>query len=184
MIGQTVIRAPFSGIVTEVEAKKGEISSLNTPLVQISSEKDFLIEVFVTESNIAKVSLKDKAEVTLDAYGSEEVFEAQVDSISPGETALEGISTYKVELHFLKPDERLKKGMTANVEIKTSAKENVIQIPTRALIQKEDLRYVKVIRNDLIEETEVKTGLRGNDGSVEILSGLEEGERIIVFEKE
>lgn len=180
-IAKTILKAPINGLVTKQEAKVGEIVSLNVSVVSIISEAKFEIETNVPEADIAKVKLGDSAKVTLDAYGEEVIFEAKVITIDPAETLIEGVATYKTTLQFIQEDERPKPGMTANVDILTDRKENVIAIPQRAVIVADGEKMVKIVDNQgLIKEVKVETGLRGSDGNIEILSGINEGDKIIV----
>jgi len=74
--------------------------------------------------------------------------------------------------------------MTANINIQSAKKDNVIALPQRALIREDGKKYVRVLRGEAIERVEVETGLQGSDGNIEILSGIEEGDKVIVFLQE
>jgi RND family efflux transporter MFP subunit len=180
-IEKNVIRAPIDGIVSRIEASAGEIVYSNTNIVSLISKKKFEIEANVTEVDISKISNGDSAKVTLDAYDSSVVFEAEVISMDLSETIIEGVTTYKVVLHFKDSDERIRSGMTANVDILTDMKEGVISISQRAVKENDEGKYVQVLEGKEIKDVMVTTGLRGSDGNIEILSGLEEGMNVITF---
>src|SRR3989344_2383078 len=116
-LAKTIIRAPINGTVTIQNAKAGEIVGAGTAVISLISETNFEIEANVPEADVAKIHLDDKAETTLDAYGSGVVFETAVSAIDPAETIIEGVATYKTTLQFAGKDERIKSGMTANVDI-------------------------------------------------------------------
>jgi HlyD family secretion protein/macrolide-specific efflux system membrane fusion protein len=81
----------------------------------------------------------------------------------------------------------IKPGMTANTVIETAKKENVLKIPSRAVLMEKNASYVRVLKNAktaAFEKRPVQTGLRNSDGEIEILSGLKEGEIVITFIKE
>ncbi len=105
--------------------------------------------------------------------------------IDPAETIIEGVATYKTTLQFSGNDERVKSGMTANIDILTAKAENVIAIPQRAVAQKENGdKIVKILKDDgVVEERKVTTGLKGSDGNIEITEGIQEGEKIITSQK-
>ena len=134
--------------------------------------------------DIAKIKLGDIAEVTLDAYADTD-FTATVTFVDPAETYVEGIPTYRVKLQFDKQDERIKSGMTANIDILTNKLENVISIPQRAVITKDGMKLVRIANENnnekitTITETEVKTGIRSSDGKIEITEGINEGDIIV-----
>lgn len=180
-LAQTVIRSPINGVVTMQDAKIGQIVSANIPIVSIISEKRFQIEANVAEADIAKIKIGEIAEITLDAYGSDVVFQAAVIAINPAETVIEGVSTYKTTLQFKEEDGRLKSGMTANTNIQTASRENVIAVPQRLVVTQGENKFVKILNNDgTVSNVNVKTGLRDSEGNVEIISGLSAGEKVII----
>ncbi len=195
-IAKTILYAPISGLITKMEAKVGEIvfpsspySDSRTVFVSIISDDNYEIEANVSEVDIAKIKIGDMSRVTLDAYGDEVIFPAKVVSVDPAETVVEGIPTYKVTLLFTEESEEIKSGMTANLDILTDKEDDVIAIPQRAIIEKNNKKIVRIIKEgsdmkdgieDEIEEVEVVTGLKGSDGRVEITEGLEEGDIVVI----
>ncbi len=184
---KTSIRAPFAGTVTNQEARVGEIITPGAALVSLIAEDRFEIEADLPEVDIAKIALQDEAGVTLDAYGDDAQFTAVVITVDPAATIIEGVPTYTVRLQFTAEDERIKPGMTANVIIFADKRTNVLAVPARAIIEDKGQKSVRLLRGkdqkQIAEETAVTTGLRGSDGRVEILSGLNEGDRVITGEK-
>ena len=178
-IQKTILRAPISGVVTKQETKAGEIVSANTLVVSIISVSQFEIEANVPEADIAKVKIGDDARVTLDAYGNDVIFELKTIAIDPAETIVEGVATYKVTFQFIENDERIKSGMTANIDILTAKRENVIIIPQRAVITKNGDAIVRLLDNNAQREEKIKTGLVGSDGNIEILEGINEEDKVI-----
>ena len=178
---KNVLRSPIFGVVTKQEARVGELVGATTTVVSLISDKDFEIESNVPEADIAKVSAGNTAEVTLDAYGRDTVFEAKIITIDPAETIIEGVATYKVTLLFTKEDERIRSGMTANITIITASREGVLAVPQRAVIRKGTEKLVRLLRGEEVVEIKVKTGLRSSDGFLEIVEGLQEGDTVITF---
>lgn len=185
VFSKTILRAPIPGIITMQNAKKGEIVLAGEPVVEIITKGRFKIEVFVPEADIARIKIGDKASLTLDAYSADEIFKAEVYLIDPAETVIDGVSTYKVTLKFSDDEERIKSGMTANVKILTDEKLEVIAVPARAIkTNSNGDKVLRVMHKDgSIEERIIKTGLRGSDGRVEVVSGLNKNEEVITFEK-
>ena len=182
-IAKSTIKAPFSGTITKQEAKLGEIAQAGSIIVSLISQAEFEVEVNVPEADVAKVKINDTAKITLDAYGSDIKFQAKVVKINPSETIIEGVATYKTTLQFLEKDDRIKSGFTANIDILTNQKDNVLAVPYRAVITKNGDKIIKVLNGKNIKERKVIVGLRGSDGYVEITEGIGEGEKIITFEK-
>ncbi len=184
-LAKSVLLAPIAGVVTRQDAKEGEIVSAGVSVISLISEAQFEMEAYVPEADVAKVKIGNEAQVTLDAYGNDVLFDAVASAIDPAETIVEGVPTYKVTLQFTKKDERIKSGMTANIDIMTGKRTGAIVIPQRAVIAKEGKKIVRIPDvNGKVSETEVETGLRGNDGNIEILKGIQEGDRVITFVKE
>lgn len=179
-LGKNVITAPFNGVVTNQDAKVGEIVSASTPLTKIISNQAFQIETFVPEINIGEVAVGNIAKVTLDAYGKEMIFEARVVSIDPAETLRDGVSTYKTKFEFISEDERFRSGMTANVLITTQEKPESIVISQDSVVRKNGFTFVKVLVGDEVVEKQITLGSVATDGDVEVVSGLSIGEKVVL----
>jgi len=178
-LAKSLIRSPINGVITDIPIKLGEIVPMNQKAVSVISYGDYQVETFVPEADISKIKLNNTAKTTLDAYGSDIVFETMVIKIDPAATVIDGVPTYKVTLKFVNQDERIRSGMTANLDILTAEKENVLTIPARAVYTRDGGRYVKIVNvDDSLTEVKVEMGLRGYNGFVEIISGLQEGEKV------
>jgi HlyD family secretion protein len=180
-LAKTQLRSPIRGIVTRQDAKVGELVSAGSSITSLILNNDFEIETNVPEADIAKIAVGNPAQVTLDAYGRDAVFQAEVIAVDPAEIIIEGVATYKVILQFLEEDKRIKSGMTSNIDITGDSRENVLVISQRALIRKNGEKLVKVLDGEETKEVKVEVGLRGSDGNIEILSGLQEGDVVIMF---
>ncbi|MEI8174670.1 MAG: efflux RND transporter periplasmic adaptor subunit [bacterium] len=174
------IFAPFDGIITKIDAKVGEIASLNIPLVSMMSAEVFQIESYVPEVSIAQIKLGDEAKVTLDAYGEEVLFNAKVISIDPAETIKDGVSTYKIKLQFGEKDNRIKSGMTANVSITIFNKPNVIVVPGGVVFSKDGRKFVQIKVGEKIIDKEVALGISSALGQVEVARGLSDGDMVVL----
>lgn len=178
---KTYLRAPFSGVVTKVNVKLGDIVSADNSAISVIGSGNFQIEANITESDIAKVKIGDTAVVTLDAYGSDVVFYAVVLKKDLSETIIDGVSTYKTTLQFEERSEKILPGLTANIDILAEKKGNVLYIPSRNIFSENGKKMVRRLNADnTTEEVEVTTGLRGSDGRTEIISGLAENERVTI----
>lgn len=180
ILGKTSITAPFAGIVTKVDTKVGEIASVNTNVIAMISASSYEIESYISESDIAKVKVGQPARVTLDAYGKDIVFLAAVVQVDPAETVLDGVSTYKTQLQFTASDDRIRSGMTANITIQTAEKPASVVIPQEALFLENGEKMVTVDQAGTRVNRKVETGGINSNGSIEILSGITVGEKIVV----
>ncbi len=184
-IGEMFLYAPISGIVSRQDAKTGEIAAANTDLVSIISAGQFKIESDVPETDIAKIKVGSSANITLDAYGGGVVFKATVAKIDPAAVIIEGVSTYKTTLYFTEADGRVKPGLTGNVDILSAKHSDAIIIPARLVAAQSDGKYVLVLKNGgQTEKVKIQTGLRDQNGNVEIVSGLKEGDKVVPLPNE
>lgn len=179
-LAKTRIVAPFSGTITRMDAKVGEIVSPSTSLISLQSDGIFQIETYVPEVVIARIAPRNPATTTLDAYGPSIPFPSIVVSVDPAETVKDGVPTYKTILSFLARDERIRSGMTANVMIETGLLPNAIVIPAGAVGTKGGTRYVSVIEKEKVTARSVTLGPSPALGQAYITSGLTEGEVILL----
>ena len=175
------MKSPIAGIVASQKARVGTITTANQILISVISDNLLKIETYIPEVDIAKVSLGDSAEVTLDAY-NDEVFMAHVVSFDPAETVIEGVPTYKVELLFDEESSLIRSGMTANIDILTEEKYEVLAVPVRAVITVDTIKYLRIVNSvNQVENIPIVTGLRGSEGYIEIIDGIEESDRVVTF---
>ncbi|MFH0755294.1 MAG: efflux RND transporter periplasmic adaptor subunit [bacterium] len=180
---KTIIISPVNGIITNVYAKVGQMAQTGITAFSIISYGQYKIESYVPEADIAKIKIGNIATTTLDAYGSNTFFKTSIIKIDPSETIIENVPTYKITFAFASSsDNRIKSGMTANLDILTNQKNNILAIPFRSVYSIDNQKYVKLIdskNSQKIIETKVETGIRGADGYIEIISGLKENDYII-----
>jgi len=110
---------------------------------------------------------------------------AHVIAVDPAETVLEGVPTYKVTLVFDAPDTRIRSGMTANLDILTHERSGVLEIPFRAIVDDAGNKTVRVVSADGKSYTSVPVtvGLKGSTGTIEVLSGLSAGDKVVTYVK-
>lgn len=179
-IAKRTIRAPFTGIVTSLDAKVGSIISPSDVAVSMISPGVLEIESFIPEINIPYVELGDPAIVTLDAYGEEVHFPATVISIDPAETVRDSVSTYRIKLQFNEQDTRVRSGMTANIVITTEEKSNVITVPQGIVFNNNGKKFVRVKTGETVTDREVTVGSISSLGQIQILSGLSDGDIVVL----
>jgi HlyD family secretion protein len=178
---QSQIMTPISGVVANVRVNPGELVSPGSPAITIVNEGAFHINVNVDEIDIDLISLGQTVGVTLDALPNTPVA-GMVAEIAPTSTAAGGVVTYLVTVNIDAPDLPLRAGMTANAAIVVERVEDVLVAPNWAirLNRETGQAFVNVLQADgLVAETAVTTGLR-NEQFSEVLSGLNEGDRVVV----
>jgi HlyD family secretion protein len=180
-INHATIFAPFSGIVRNVVAESGMEASPNVPLLSIINNGIMKIDAYASETDVSQVQTNATTTVTLDAYGNGVFFPATVTAVDTSETAVAGSPAYHITLYFTQPDGRIRAGMTGNVSIVTSERDNVVEVPSHLVLDDGGNNFVLVQSNGKITKQPVVLGLSGSDGMVEIVSGLEAGEKISNF---
>ncbi len=172
--------SPINGIVSVVNAKVGSIISSQEVAISVISKSNFQIESYIPQINISLIEVGQETEVTLDAYG-DAVFLAKVISIDPAETIKDGVSTYKVMLEFAdNNDSRIKSGMTGNIVVTTEKKSDVISVPQGIVKIIDGKKIVKVKEGDETIERQVETGMISSSGNIEIISGLKDGDVVVL----
>jgi RND family efflux transporter MFP subunit len=179
----TVINAPVDGTITKVAVKAGELAPAGSAVTMLGNSP-FRVEMYVSEIDIPKILLTQTGAIELDAFRGTR-FALRTSDIDSAATDKDGVPKYRVKLDFVYPHSELKIGMTGDAEILIGIKEDVLNVPLRAVLENEEGKsYVRVLKEDgEIEEREVTLGLEGEDGGVEV-TGVEEGEIVVVLVKE
>jgi RND family efflux transporter MFP subunit len=179
---KAILIAPISGEISKVYKKVGELVSSIDPMIELISPH-FEIDVDVPETDVVKLKVDDKATITFDALGTDIKFSGTVMSIEPSSTNIQDVVYYKVKVGISETeDDVLKSGMTTNITVNTADREGVLSVPLRSVLTRNDTgqKYVRTLVNNEIVEKDVITGLKADGGLVEIISGLLEGEVIVL----
>jgi HlyD family secretion protein len=185
-INDTTLISLIDGIVIDRSVDAEENVAMNSPVVTVAKQNDLIIFSNVPESDIAKLSTGQKADITLDAFGDNEVFVGTVTSIDPASTVVQDVVYYRIKLSLDNLQEKIKAGMTANIDVRTAEKKNVLMIPMRAVQYVGKQATIEVMLDEVKNVTEkrnITIGLSGDDGMVEILSGVKAGEKVVTFSK-
>ncbi|HOL20395.1 MAG TPA: efflux RND transporter periplasmic adaptor subunit [Candidatus Hydrogenedens sp.] len=171
---KAIIRAPFDGVVATINIHEGEGVAMGLPLMYLIDDKDLYVEAPFDEANAGQVSLNQKARIELDAFPGK-VFQGEIIEISPTITiSKEFTRTFTVKVRFLE-QENFMPGMSADVTIIVSEKDDVLYVPSESLIRDE---YAFVLEQGKAIRRPVTIGI-GNWETREIIKGLKEGETII-----
>jgi len=183
----TILKSPIDAYITKVNLKPGEFTpgqfTTTDPAITILGTSPYRTEMYASEIDIAKIVLRQTGSILLDAF-PDDPFDLIVNEIDPAATLVDGVPKYKIVLDFMAPSDRFKIGMTGDVDVITAVKEDAISVPARAVIEKDDdTQIVRILkRGKKIEERPVVTGLE-TDTDIEIVSGIEEGETVVVLIK-
>lgn len=185
------LTAPMAGIVTAIHVAPGEVVGAGMPIVVIEGPAEqFEAVLSVSENDITSLAVGNRVSTTVEAVSDTITFEGRVLSIAPTATQTEGLTVYavKVSLDFASEDgkgqgamSQLMPGMTADAAIATAESKNAVFVPRRAVIAsgERDIVRLPADNEDGFEEREVTTGLRDQNGNIEIIRGLTLGEEVI-----
>ena len=185
-IANATLRAPAHGTITSVDIKLGELAVAQKQVMVLQDVNNLHVEADISEANIAQVKAGQEIDVTFDALGPDRHFTAKVQTINPASTIISGVVNFKVTASLDKVAE-IKPGMTANLIILVAKKNQVLAVPSRAVINqagKQSARLVDDSQQKTYHQVEVLTGLEADGGLTEIISGLNEGQEIIVYIKQ
>ncbi len=213
-LNRTTIRAPMAGTVTALAVEEGEMvlgtqMTMGTQLMAISDLSRMEVQVDVDETDVVAVSIGQRAEVEVDALPDTLLAGRVTEIANAGTTIGAGtqmeVTNFAVTVELLEIDVRLRRGMSAAVDIITETRPNTLYIPMQALTARrsEDLavsdrqeeavpqarresgeeeEWVEVVfvvtQDQTAELRRVVTGISGTT-SIEILDGIEEGEEVV-----
>jgi RND family efflux transporter MFP subunit len=169
------VRSPIDGILTNVQTIDGELVSDGNELFTVSSRKTY-VRGEVNEEDVGEVRPGMTAKVQLYAYRTR-MFTARVTSIQPA--ADPTTQRYTVVLGMETPPDNLMVGMTGEMNIITGVHQNVLLVPTRALLVDQAL----VVNGGIVHARTVNVGFRTLDFA-EALSGVAEGDHVIVADQD
>lgn len=174
-LSYTVVKAPFDGVITEKKVEAGELASPGQPLLKMEDQRQLRLESTVAEGDLKSVSRGDKIPVHIDALGGQ-VLTGVVAQILPVGDPQTHTFTVKVDLP---PVPGLKTGMFGRFQLEKGTSRTIL-LPASVLVERGELTSVFAVGADSIGRLRwVKVGRRF-DKQVEILSGLNVGERVLL----
>jgi len=173
---ETVIRAPFDGVVAEVNINEGNIVGPQTQVALfVSKETEALVNV--EESRISQVSAGQNAAVRVTAYPNQD-FPAVVTDVAPIADA--NTHTFAVKVTAVDPKFQLRAGMYADLSLLAQDQQGALLVPRAAVVMANDQPTVYVVQGDqTVNRQKVTTGLIDGD-RIQVVSGLKNGDKVVV----
>ncbi|MFH1575807.1 MAG: efflux RND transporter periplasmic adaptor subunit [Candidatus Nealsonbacteria bacterium] len=180
-ISEATLKSSVKGQVTKINKELGETvqPSLSESVITLLPADPYEIETNIYEEDIVKMAVNNPVEIFLIAF-PDQTFRGKVISIDPAEELIDSVVYYTVTINFETVPDGIKPGMTTDLLVKVASKENVLIIPEEAIYEKDGKKTVKVLKDNKIEEREIVIGLQGSDDNIEIISGISEGEKVVV----
>lgn len=174
------IFSPISGMISMKDVSIGENINPGKTLITIVDVSSLYAETGIPEKEISLIKQGQQVSIKVEALGGE-VFQGKITNIGPIPT--EPAKTYPIKVLINNRDKKLKAGMFAAIEIVTEHRKEALGVPREAILLENEKQYVYVEQEGIAVKKEVITAME-MEGSIEIASGLEKDEKVIVVGQE
>ena len=175
MMQDNVIKAPFAGTVTFVDAHIGENIVPLKPVIKVISTGGMAVKISVPENEIAQLKVDDEAEIIVPALDNRH-YTGNVTEKSMTASLL--THSYPVKVTFSQPDEDLRPGMIGKVELQSKVNKGII-IPANAVLINREGKFVWVVEDGCAKRRPIT--LAGYSGKGVVVSeGLHQGDHVVV----
>lgn len=181
------IYAPISGVVSGLSLQEGSVivASTNsnsaqsaTKIASVKTKALPTVSINLTEIDVPKIHLGDKATVTFDAF-SDKTFTGKVISIDTSGIVSSGVTSYPAVIKLDVESSSILPNMAASANIITATKDSILLVPATSIKKQADgTTYVQILKNNKPVDVTVEVGL-SSDTQTEIVSGLIEGNAVI-----
>jgi HlyD family secretion protein len=188
-LSYTDIVSPIDGIVLSRDVEMGDavssilvLGSSATLVMTIGDTSEVYVKGKVDESDIGRVYLKQPARIKVESF-KDKTFNGVVTKISPMGVEKDNVTTFEVRVSIENPGGELKAEMTANAEIILDEHKNVLQIPEGAIIYDKDRKASIETPDPKGKDGQRKVAINigiSNGAKTEVLSGLKEGDQVIL----
>lgn len=173
--------SPIDGIVTRIDQKNVGSLMLPTDMIEVVNPATVYFVAVIDEEDIALVSEKQEATIELDAFVDEE-FDSTITRVaftpSMSDTGGTGYMVW-LSLPVDNASLKYKLGMNGEARIILNRAESVLSVPIDALIERDDVTYVEVLKDGEVSRIEVATGV-SDDDFIEITSGLQADDVVVL----
>ncbi len=174
----TPVIAPLKGFVIKREMEAGQTIGSQDPVIVMADE--LIIRAQVDETDLRNIDKGQSAEITLDAFPGNTI-EGVIEHISYESEVVSNVTVYNVDIRPLQGRGLMRSGMNAMVQAQIEKSENALLIPSSAIIQRGEEKFVEVLDpgNNNTRMRRIETGI--SDGSnTEVVSGLDDEDVLVV----
>ena len=171
------VESPLAGVVGRVYVDRGTRVSPQTPVALVVNMDRVRVRLDVPEKYLPSISLNQSAKLSVDAWAGQ-IFTGKVSKISPIVDL--DTRTAPIEISADNPDHKLQPGMFSRVRLVLEKKKDVLLVPREAVLGREPEATIYVVDGGVARLRNVTTGIR-DGGEVEIVSGAEAGEQVVVW---
>jgi HlyD family secretion protein len=176
-LANAVITAPTAGVVASLASQVGE-TAVN-PLMVLANTTSLVLHGTIGEGDVAKVKLGLVANIAVDAIGAGSRMTGRVTSLDPVATIQSGVPVYGIDVTIDLANPQVKAGMTGTATVIIASRQGVLTVPNLAIRSTAGKRYLQVLRDGEIVDTDVTFGI-ANDTLTEVVSGVAEGDLVVL----
>lgn len=177
-LNEARIVAPFNATVVKLDLDTGNFVTAGRPVITIADLSKLRVTINIDETDIPRVQVGLPVDLDFDAFPNVKLT-GRVAELAPSATIVQGVVNYAVKVALDPSGTPIRLGMTVNANIQVAKKENVLLVPNRAIRALNSRRVVSVYDGTALHDSELKLGL-SNEQETEVISGLEEGQRVVV----
>ena len=188
-LGYTTILAPMDGVVLSRDVEIGDavssilvLGSTATLVMTVGDTTEVYVKGKVDESDIAHVYMGQPARIKVESF-RDRYFQGKVTKISPMGVEKDNVTTFEVRVSINNPGGELKAQMTANAEILLDEHKGVLTVPESAVLYDGQKNASVEVPDTQAKEGKHKVSIKGgisNGSLTEVLSGLKEGDQVIL----
>lgn len=167
----------YNGTSTSGNSSTASSSNGSSAVLVLGNFSNLSIKAPVSEVDISKIKVGQKATITLDAF-PDLTFVGKVDSVDTIGANSSGVVTYNAYITFISPPKTVIPGMTASAVVQLERHDDVLSVPTSAVQTNSSGSYVRELKNGKLADIPVTTGI-SSDTQTEIVSGLSEGQSVV-----
>jgi HlyD family secretion protein len=181
-----IVSSPIKGLVISINVEVGEMITSGTQayggggttIMTVADLSEMIVKSDINEVDVIKAKKGQPVKIVFDAIKGK-TYQGRVKKITPAGSIKQNIVVYPLEVEILNPDESIRPGMTADLDIIAGNAEGVLCVPKEAVIKRGNRSTVMLIEDGKPVPKEVVTGLE-DDVKVEIKEGLKEGDKVLV----
>jgi HlyD family secretion protein len=181
-----IIKSPISGKIINIYVEEGEIITSGTrslgdggtTILTIADLNRLVIKADINEVDVNKIQVGQTVKIGFDAIRGN-IYQGKIKKIALAGSVKQNIVVYPIEVEIQEPDEMIRLGMTADLDIILEKAENVLCVPKEVVRKRDGRDVVEIIKDGKRIPQPVITGLE-DDVKIEIKKGLEEGDRIVI----
>ena len=173
------VESPFAGTVTQVQIAPGDKVSPGMPAFRVDDLSSLMVDVEVSEVDINRVEVGQPVILAFDAILAAE-YQGEVIEVAPVGNIQQGVVNFKVTIEIENPDQRVKPGMTAAVNVVVSQLSDVLLVPNRAVRVVEGDRIVYIYNNSELNRIKIELGASSDLYSEVVGGDLQPGDKIVL----